>query len=118
MSYSIFVSDWFFICESCCSGIRGELSALVQASPSVRDKLGPALLHTYAAVSVIEGLDVDKESFDKFSTRYTVFCIDMLLRTLQCFPISKKKISRKVKFSVKTLFTKRLSFKVPSDSLF
>lgn len=52
------------------SGIRGELSALVQASPSVRDKLGPALLHTYAAVSVIEGLDVDKENFDKFSTRY------------------------------------------------
>ncbi len=51
------------------SGILAELSVLVQASPSVRDKLGPALLHTYAAVSVVEGLDVDKESFDKFATR-------------------------------------------------
>ena len=51
------------------SGILGELSVMVQASPSVRDKLGPALLHTYAAVNVVEGLDVDKENFDKFATR-------------------------------------------------
>lgn len=42
---------------------------MVQASPSVRDKLCPALLHTYAAVNVVEGLDVDKDNFDKFATR-------------------------------------------------
>jgi len=42
---------------------------MVQGSPSVQDKLGPALLHTYAAVSVVEGLDVDKENFDKYATR-------------------------------------------------
>lgn len=51
------------------SGILGELSVMVQGSPSVQDKLGPALLHTYAAVSVVEGLDVDKENFDKYATR-------------------------------------------------
>ena len=51
------------------SGILGELSVMVQGSPTVQDKLGPALLHTYAAVSVVEGLDVDKENFDKYATR-------------------------------------------------
>lgn len=43
---------------------------MVQGNPSVRDNLGPALLHTYAAVSVFEGLDVDKENFDKYTTRW------------------------------------------------
>ena len=51
-------------------GILGELSVMVQGNPSVRDNLGPALLHTYAAVSVFEGLDVDKENFDKYTTRW------------------------------------------------
>ena len=55
-----------------CSGILGELSVMVQASPMVRDRLGPALLHTYAAVKVFEGLDVDKEDFDKYATRYEI----------------------------------------------
>ena len=45
---------------------------MVQASPTVQDHLGPALLHTYAAVNVVEGLDVDKESFDKYATRYEI----------------------------------------------
>ena len=35
----------------------------------MRDHLGPALLHTYAEVNVVEGLDVDKEDFDKYATR-------------------------------------------------
>ncbi len=52
-----------------CRGLLGELSAVVQASPTVQDHLGPALLHTYSAVHVVEGLDVDKENFDKFATR-------------------------------------------------
>ena len=59
----------------------------------VRDRLGPALLHTYAAVKVFEGLDVDKEDFDKYAARYEITqllhrlwarldCRDSLLR--QC----------------------------------
>ena len=52
-----------------CSGIQGDLSAMVQGSPAFRDRLGPALLHTFAAVDVVEGLDVDKENFDKYSAR-------------------------------------------------
>ena len=36
----------------------------------MRDHLGPALLHTYAEVNVVEGLDVDKEDFDKYATRW------------------------------------------------
>ncbi len=42
---------------------------MVQGNPTVREHLGPALLHTYVAVAVFEGLDVDKEEFDKYSTR-------------------------------------------------
>ena len=49
-----------------------ELSVMVQASPMVRDRLGPALLHTYAAVKVFEGLDVDKENFDKYATKFEI----------------------------------------------
>ena len=59
----------------------------------VRDRLGPALLHTYAVVKVFEGLDVDKEDFDKYAARYEITqllhrlwamldCRDSLLR--QC----------------------------------
>jgi hypothetical protein len=62
-------------------GILGELSAIVQASPTVRDHLGPALLHTYAEVNVVEGLDVDKEDFDKFATRFEI--ARLLLRLWQ-----------------------------------
>ena len=51
------------------SGIRGELAAMVQGSPAFQSRLGPALLHTFAAVGVVEGLDVDKEDFDKYSAR-------------------------------------------------
>ena len=42
---------------------------MVQGNPTVRDNLGPALLHTYTAVRVFEGLDVDKENVDKYATR-------------------------------------------------
>jgi hypothetical protein len=62
-------------------GILGELSAIVQASPTVRDHLGPALLHTYAEVNVVEGLDVDKEDFDKYATRFEI--ARLLLRLWQ-----------------------------------
>lgn len=52
------------------SGIEGDLLACVSMCPAVRDKLGPALIHTYSSVDIVEGLDVDKEEFDKFSARY------------------------------------------------
>lgn len=51
------------------SGIEGDLMACVAMCPAVREKLGPALLHTYCSVDIVEGLDVDKEEFDKFSAR-------------------------------------------------
>lgn len=54
------------------SGIHGELSAMVQANPTVRDNLGPALLGTFVAVAVVEGLDVDKENFDKHAARFEI----------------------------------------------
>lgn len=53
-----------------CSGIEGDLLACVAMCPAVRDKLGPALIHTFSSVDIVEGLDVDKEEFDKFSARY------------------------------------------------
>ena len=50
----------------------------MQASPTVRDHLGPALLHTYAEVNVVEGLDVDRENFDKYATRSTISLMGLL----------------------------------------
>ena len=41
----------------------------MQGSPSFQARLGPALLHTYSAVGVVEGLDVDRENFDKYAAR-------------------------------------------------
>ena len=35
----------------------------------VQEHLGPSLLSTYIAVDQIEGLDVDKEEFDKYGAR-------------------------------------------------
>eukprot|EP00117_Sycon_ciliatum_P046288 scpid21219/ scgid2547/ Ubiquitin conjugation factor E4 B; Ubiquitin fusion degradation protein 2; Ufd2a len=51
------------------SGVHTELASIVHTSPTVQTQLGPALLHTYAAVDLVEGLDVDKEDFDKFGAR-------------------------------------------------
>lgn len=42
---------------------------MVQGSPAFQGKLGPALLQAYSAVGFFEGLDVDKEDFDKYSAR-------------------------------------------------
>ena len=52
------------------SGVLGELSAIIQGSPAFQGRLGPALLQTYSAVGFFEGLDVDKEDFDKYAARY------------------------------------------------
>lgn len=57
--------------------------ACVAMCPAVREKLGPALIHTYSSVDIVEGLDVDKEEFDKFSARYNqlFFCPEILNAT-------------------------------------
>ena len=44
-------------------------SSIVFTSPSAQSHLGPALIHTYISVDVVEGLDVDKEDFDKYGAR-------------------------------------------------
>ena len=36
----------------------------------MREKLGPGLVRTYCSVDAVEGLDVDKDEFDKFSARW------------------------------------------------
>ena len=51
------------------SGVVSELAAMVHACLTVQEHLGPALLHNYISVDVVEGLDVDKEDFDKYSAR-------------------------------------------------
>ena len=51
------------------SGVEGEMSACVYMCPVVQKALGRALMETYICVDVVEGLDVDKEEFDKFSSR-------------------------------------------------
>jgi ubiquitin-protein ligase len=62
-----------------------DLSSVVHTCPSVQESLGPALLHTYAAVDVIEGLDVDKEEFDKYGSRFEITClIENLWRRQDC----------------------------------
>ena len=87
-----------------CSGILGELSVMVQASPMVRDRLGPALLHTYAAVKVFEGLDVDKEDFDKYAARYEITqLLHRLWARLDCRDSLLRQCGSK-KFQVYTLY--------------
>ena len=54
------------------SSVQGELATILHSNPTVRDRLGPALLTAYSAVDVVEGLDVDKDSFDKFSARQDI----------------------------------------------
>ena len=51
------------------SGAYGHLGSLVHTNPMVQEHLGPSLLSTYIAVDQIEGLDVDKEEFDKYGAR-------------------------------------------------
>ena len=51
------------------SGLYGHLGSLVHTNPMVQEHLGPSLLSTYVAVDQIEGLDVDKEEFDKYGAR-------------------------------------------------
>ena len=52
-----------------------DLAAMVHTCPSAQTKLGPALLRTYVSVDVVEGLDVDRDTFDKFSARSVLCCI-------------------------------------------
>ncbi|KAL8576659.1 hypothetical protein ACOMHN_025134 [Nucella lapillus] len=54
------------------SGVMSDLAAMVHTCPSAQTQLGPALLRTYVSVDVVEGLDVDKDTFDKFHTRVQI----------------------------------------------
>lgn len=54
------------------SGIEGDLVACIAMSPLIREKFAPALIHTYCSVDIVEGLDVDKEEFDKFASRFEI----------------------------------------------
>ncbi|XP_078607185.1 uncharacterized protein LOC144879516 isoform X2 [Branchiostoma floridae x Branchiostoma japonicum] len=54
------------------TGIMTDLAAMVHTCPSVQTGLGPALLHTYVSVDVVEGLDVDKDDFDKYGSRFEI----------------------------------------------
>lgn len=54
------------------SGVMSDLEAMVHTCPSVQEKLGPALLRTYVSVDVVEGLDVDKDTFDKYGARVEI----------------------------------------------
>ncbi len=51
------------------SGVISDMAAMVHACPAVQEHLGPALIHNYISVDVVEGLDVDKEDFDKYGAR-------------------------------------------------
>lgn len=70
------------------SGIEGDLMACVAMCPAVREKLGPALLHTYCSVDIVEGLDVDKEEFDKFSARCVLSPLSKRIDTLVKFRLT------------------------------
>ena len=57
-------------------------AALVSAvlrTAAQQEGLLPALMRTYVSADFVVGLDVDKDSFDKFSMRS---CIDMILEEL------------------------------------
>ncbi|CAH1790115.1 unnamed protein product [Owenia fusiformis] len=54
------------------SGLMSELGSMVHTCPTVRNSLGPALLHTFVSVDVVEGLDVDKEDFEKYRSRHEI----------------------------------------------
>ena len=47
--------------------------------PAVKERLCPSLVHTYCSVDIVEGLDVDREEFDKFTARYTTSFFTELL---------------------------------------
>ncbi|XP_071101148.1 uncharacterized protein [Haliotis cracherodii] len=67
------------------SGLMSDLAAMVETCPSVQNQLGPALLRTYVSVDVVEGLDVDKDEFDKYSARSEIGkLIEHLWRRADC----------------------------------
>ena len=60
------------------SGEAALVSAVLRTAAQ-QEGLLPALMRTYVAADFVVGLDVDKDSFDKFSMRS---CIDMILEEL------------------------------------
>jgi ubiquitin-protein ligase len=61
------------------------LVAAVLSSPAARGDLPPALMRVYGQADFVVGLDVDKDSFDKFNMRHAVDLILLeLLRDEAC----------------------------------
>ena len=58
-----------------------DFSSIVHTCESVQTRLCPALIHTYISVDVVEGLDVDKEDFDKYGARYVILQLMHMLMT-------------------------------------
>ena len=61
--------------------------ACIAMSPLIREKFAPALIHTYCSVDIVEGLDVDKEEFDKFASRFERPC-QSLFRIMMLFLVT------------------------------
>ena len=51
------------------SAAHDALVGAVLANPAARKSLCPALITAYASLDAVEGLDVDRDDFDKFNTR-------------------------------------------------
>ena len=71
-------------------GVRGSsthelLVASVLGTPEAKAALCPALIRAYSVMDAVEGLDVDRDAFDKFHTRYVIACLlEELWRVEEC----------------------------------
>jgi ubiquitin-protein ligase len=54
------------------SAAHDALVGAVLANPSARRSLAPALIVAYASLDAVEGLDVDRDAFDKFTVRHKI----------------------------------------------
>jgi ubiquitin-protein ligase len=54
------------------SAAHDALVGAVLANPAARRSLAPALIVAYASLDAVEGLDVDRDAFDKFTVRHKI----------------------------------------------
>jgi ubiquitin-protein ligase len=54
------------------SAAHDALVGAVLANPAARRSLAPALITAYASLDAVEGLDVDRDAFDKFTVRHKI----------------------------------------------
>jgi hypothetical protein len=65
------------------------LLASVRSNVTLRDELLPALMDVYVAAGIVEGLDVDKEDFDKYSVRRGIADVILGTKLISPFELSK-----------------------------